>query len=187
VLTERWGLSPSSQQPANGPYPEPGEPTPPPSQPVSLKTILNPSSHLRLGLPSGAFLLELNQNLVHVSPLSHACHMPCPPHSPWFDLPNDIWGCFSHTCFVQIVFSPLHIFQVCILTVPASSLSTLLCCLHWTRGCMYHVVCRVYHLNRNAATVAYCATKMKSEAGQLPCHKLSHHPLWHWSQGHPGY
>jgi hypothetical protein len=24
------------------------------------------------------------------SPL-HACHMPRPPHSPWFDLPNTIW------------------------------------------------------------------------------------------------
>jgi hypothetical protein len=33
-----------------------------------------------------------HQNLVHYSLLSHACHMPCPPHSPWLDLPNDIWG-----------------------------------------------------------------------------------------------
>jgi hypothetical protein len=33
-----------------------------------------------------------HQNPVHVSPLSHACHMPCPPHSPWFDLPNNtLW------------------------------------------------------------------------------------------------
>jgi hypothetical protein len=24
-------------------------------------------------------------------PLSHACHMPCRPHSPRFDLPNNIW------------------------------------------------------------------------------------------------
>jgi hypothetical protein len=31
-------------------------------------------------------------NLVQFSLLSHACHMPCPPHSPWLDLPNDIWG-----------------------------------------------------------------------------------------------
>jgi hypothetical protein len=32
-----------------------------------------------------------HQNPVHVSPLSHACNMPNPPHSPWFDLRNDIW------------------------------------------------------------------------------------------------
>jgi hypothetical protein len=24
--------------------------------------------------------------------LSHACHMSCPPHSTWFDLPSNIWG-----------------------------------------------------------------------------------------------
>jgi hypothetical protein len=33
-----------------------------------------------------------HQNLVHLSLLSHACHMPRPPHSPWLDLSNDIWG-----------------------------------------------------------------------------------------------
>jgi hypothetical protein len=27
-----------------------------------------------------------HQNLVHFSLLSHACHMPRPPHSPWLDL-----------------------------------------------------------------------------------------------------
>jgi hypothetical protein len=32
-----------------------------------------------------------HQNPVQVSPLSHACHMPCPPNCPWFDLPNSIW------------------------------------------------------------------------------------------------
>jgi hypothetical protein len=32
-----------------------------------------------------------HQNLVNFSPLSHACHMPCSPHSPWFDLRNNIW------------------------------------------------------------------------------------------------
>jgi hypothetical protein len=32
-----------------------------------------------------------HQNPVHVSPLSHACHMPRPPHYPLFDLPNNIW------------------------------------------------------------------------------------------------
>jgi hypothetical protein len=33
-----------------------------------------------------------HQNLVHFPVLSQACHMSCPPHSPWLDLPNYIWG-----------------------------------------------------------------------------------------------
>jgi hypothetical protein len=48
------GLSPHSQQPANGPYPEPDESTPPP-QPISLRSILIPSSQLRLDLSRGLF------------------------------------------------------------------------------------------------------------------------------------
>jgi hypothetical protein len=36
-------------------------------------------------------------NFIDFSPLSHACHMPCLPHSPWLDLPSDIWG------WVQII------------------------------------------------------------------------------------
>jgi hypothetical protein len=32
-----------------------------------------------------------HQNLVHFSLLSHAYHMPRPPHSSWLELPNDIW------------------------------------------------------------------------------------------------
>jgi hypothetical protein len=31
-------------------------------------------------------------NLVYLSFLSHACRMPRPPHSPWFQLLNDLWG-----------------------------------------------------------------------------------------------
>jgi hypothetical protein len=42
-----------------------------------------------------------HQNPVHVSPLSHACHMPRPPNSPWFDLPNNIW------LWVQIMKLPI--------------------------------------------------------------------------------
>jgi hypothetical protein len=33
-----------------------------------------------------------HQNLVHISVLSHACHMSRPAHSLWLDLPNNIWG-----------------------------------------------------------------------------------------------
>jgi hypothetical protein len=91
VAPEPEGSSPHWQQPANGPYPEPGESTPHP--PTKL-----PKVHFDPILPSTpwsykwSFSFGLShQNPVNVSPLSHACHMPCPPHSPWFDLPNDIW------------------------------------------------------------------------------------------------
>jgi hypothetical protein len=32
-----------------------------------------------------------HQNPVCTSPLSHTCYMPRPPHSSWFDHPNNIW------------------------------------------------------------------------------------------------
>jgi hypothetical protein len=52
VTPEPESSPPRSQQPASGPYPEPGESTPHP--PTNLpKVHLIPSSHLRLGLPSG--------------------------------------------------------------------------------------------------------------------------------------
>jgi hypothetical protein len=55
VAPEPEGSSPHSQQPAKGPYPEPGESTLHPPQLISLRSFLIPSSHLRLGLPSGLF------------------------------------------------------------------------------------------------------------------------------------
>jgi hypothetical protein len=73
-------------------------------QPISLRTILIPFSHLRLKNhsdpipPSTPWSSEWplsfglsDQNLVHFSLLSHVCHMPRPPHSPWLDLPDDVW------------------------------------------------------------------------------------------------
>jgi hypothetical protein len=39
-----------------------------------------------------SFLRGFPPKLVHFSLLSHACHMPRPPHLPWLDLPNDSWG-----------------------------------------------------------------------------------------------
>jgi hypothetical protein len=78
--------SPHSQQPTNGSYPEPGESTPHPPQPVSPRSILIPL----LSTPwfsKWTFSLRLShQNPVHVSPHSHACHMPNPPHSPRFQI-----------------------------------------------------------------------------------------------------
>jgi hypothetical protein len=39
-----------------------------------------------------SFLQAFPPNPCVFSLLYHACHMPCPTHSPWLDLPNDIWG-----------------------------------------------------------------------------------------------
>jgi hypothetical protein len=92
VAQEPEDSSPHSQQPATGPWPEPVESNPHP-QPISLRPILIASSHQRLGLPSGLFPsgFATKTLFVHFSLLSHSWHMPCPPHPPWLDLPDDIW------------------------------------------------------------------------------------------------
>jgi hypothetical protein len=59
-------------------------------QPISLGSILTPSSHLRFGLSSGLFPSGFPTKALHVSPLSHACHMSRPPHSSSYDLSDDI-------------------------------------------------------------------------------------------------
>jgi hypothetical protein len=48
---------------------------------------------------------------------------------------------------------------------------------------------RAYHLKRNPATVTYCSTKMKSEAGLHLCNKIYQPHLWqlHQIQGHPSF
>jgi hypothetical protein len=55
VVQELECSSPHLQQPATGPCPEPVESNPHPPKPISPRSILIPSSHLRLGLPSGLF------------------------------------------------------------------------------------------------------------------------------------
>jgi hypothetical protein len=97
-----------SQQPATSPYPEPTESTPHLPQSVSLRSILIPS-YLCLGLPNCLFPSGFPTNLIHFSLLSHACHMPCSPHLPLLDLPNDIWGWVQiiKLLTVQLPHSPL--------------------------------------------------------------------------------
>jgi hypothetical protein len=88
VAPEPENSSSSSQQPATGPYPQPTESTPPPPQPISLTRIhsdpMLPSTP-RSSERSLSFGLS-QQNHVHFSLLSDACHMPRPPHYPSFDL-----------------------------------------------------------------------------------------------------
>jgi hypothetical protein len=59
---EPEGSIPCSQEPCTGPYPEPYQSTP--SHPISLKSILILSTHLRLGLPSGLFPSGLPTNIL---------------------------------------------------------------------------------------------------------------------------
>jgi hypothetical protein len=85
VAPEPESSSPHSQQPTTSPYPESGESTPHP--PTNL-----PKIHSCPILPSTPWPFKWSlsfglsrQNPVHFSPLSHACHMPRPYYSPWFD------------------------------------------------------------------------------------------------------
>jgi hypothetical protein len=67
---EPEGSSPCSQEPSTGPYPEPDRSSP--SYPISLRSIIISSTHLRLGLPSGLFPFGFLTNILHaflVSPI----------------------------------------------------------------------------------------------------------------------
>jgi hypothetical protein len=51
--------------------------------------IILPST---LHLPSGLFPSDLTTKTLYAPAVSRTCHIPCPPHSSWFDHPNNIWG-----------------------------------------------------------------------------------------------
>jgi hypothetical protein len=109
MAPEPEGSSPHSQQPANGPYPEPGESTPHTHTHTSL-----PKVHFYPILPSTSWSSKWSfsfgishQNPIHVSLLSHACHMSRLPYSPLFDLLNTVswWVQIMKLSFLQL--SPL--------------------------------------------------------------------------------
>jgi hypothetical protein len=91
VAPEPEGSSPHSQQLATGPYPDPLESIPHPTSqspqgpfwfhPPIYASVCRVISLLRAFLPKPCTLFYL----------SHACHMPRPPHSPWLDGSNYIW------------------------------------------------------------------------------------------------
>ena len=63
------------------------------------------SSHLRLGLVSGFFLLGFPTYPVYASPLTHTRYMPCPSHSSRFYHPNDIgWAVTDHQALHSVAF-----------------------------------------------------------------------------------
>jgi hypothetical protein len=71
---------------------------------ISPRSILIPSSDLCLGVLSALYPLGFPARILYTSLLSHVCHMPCPPHSPWLHLSN-IWG-WGHIMKLLIVQLP---------------------------------------------------------------------------------
>jgi hypothetical protein len=57
---------------------------------ISLRSILLLSTRLRLGLPSGIFLLVSHKYPTHSSSLL-SCYIPCSSHSPWLRHSNYTW------------------------------------------------------------------------------------------------
>jgi hypothetical protein len=85
VAQEPEDSSPHSQQPATGPCPEPVESNPHPPKPISLRSILTPSSHLCLGFPSGLFPSGFPTKTLYTF-LSSPMRVTCPVHLIRLDL-----------------------------------------------------------------------------------------------------
>jgi hypothetical protein len=76
AIQEPRGSLPCSQEPFTGPYHEPHWSSP--YHPISLRSILILSTHLRLGLPSGLSPSGFPTNILYAFVFSlHSCYMPC--------------------------------------------------------------------------------------------------------------
>jgi hypothetical protein len=93
-----------SQEPSTGPYPEPDQSNP--YHPITLRSILILSTHLRLGLPSGCLLLTPPRIIYMHFSSPRSCYMPCPSHPPWLDHSNYIWRRVQVMKFLIMQFSP---------------------------------------------------------------------------------
>jgi hypothetical protein len=61
------------------------------THPISLRSILIWSPHLRLGLPSGLFPLGFPTKILYAFLFSSYVLMPCASHPPYLDHSNYIW------------------------------------------------------------------------------------------------
>lgn len=75
---------------------------------VSLILILFYNPHM--GLPCGIFTSGFSSKSLHAFLFfTYTCHMPFPPHPPWFNHPSMLWGCkpwLSLCNFLQSFVSP---------------------------------------------------------------------------------
>jgi hypothetical protein len=92
VVPEPKGSSPHLQQPAIVPYPESTESTPHTPNQSNQDQIWVHSSIYALVFRIVSFLMAFPSKPCALSLLSHSCHMHRPPHPPYLQLPNNIWG-----------------------------------------------------------------------------------------------
>jgi hypothetical protein len=81
---------PCSQEPSNGPCPEPDESSPQSPHTISLRSILILSSHPFLGLFSILFPSDFSMKSSYTL-VSGVSYMPCRSHPPWFYHSNNRW------------------------------------------------------------------------------------------------
>jgi hypothetical protein len=101
---ESKGSLPHSQELSTCPYPEPNTTTPP--HPISARSILMLSTHLRFCLYSGLFPSGFLTSNLYVPLLHHSHYMSRPPHPLWLDNPNYTWRRVQIMQLLVMQFSP---------------------------------------------------------------------------------
>ena len=121
---EPGGSMPHSQGPSNTPYPEPNQPNYPHKIPISSRSFLILSSHIRLGLPKGLFLVCLPVTVLKA--LLPAYILPDLPisQSSRFNHPDYIWRTVQTMKFLlHSPFSSLMGPNICLRTLFSNTFS----------------------------------------------------------------